>query len=585
MTANHRHRSPHTRALGIYVLLAVVVTFPMVLQFWDHVVGHADSDVWAHVWGYWRTERALLQDLELPTRVDYLNFPHGGVLYHVDLLNSLLVLPFRVVLGSTISFNLLVLAQLVGGAYAAFLLTRHLTDRVGPSILAGAAYGFCPYVLSMGLSSGVSERLNTAWMPLFVLCVLRAVETRKRGYAVAAGVLCLLTAAGCYKYCIFLASLSAVLFTYLLVRPLAWRALGARRGPSSIRFRDSVLAVGLTTVSCAVMVLPLGLYARQLTGDEAALFQRQGSMLWNGSIPLENYTPFTLADFLVPGHSRFFETQYFDLLVQEPYVGWSLLLLGLASVLSRRRFVRFFFPTALLFLLLAMGPDPSPMGALSFVYEGLARVVPYFSYLRNPWEMVLVVSMCLAVAGGAGLAGLLDRVRGRWRTGLMGLASVAVAVDLLVFTIAPVPVSLAPVEVPQVYRDLAADVEDYGVFDYPPYRACSTLKPEEYLLFQTVHHKAIPHAINESWLEEDPFWGAAIRHQRCEHPGFDPRPADAEAALMGLSADGFRFFVLHRDMMAPGGAELFEQLLAGSLGEPVVREGDLAVYWLGAVSM
>jgi len=577
---------PHATALAVYLLLTIGVTFPLVFCLGDHIVADPQSDIWAHLWGYWRTEKALLVDHELPARVEYINFPHGGVLYHIDLLNSLMVLPLKKSLGMVAGYNVLVGAQLVFAAFAAFLLAYHLLGRTLPAILAGAVYGFSPYVTSMGLASGVSERLNLAWIPLYVWFVLLAARSGKVRYSALAGVMCLLTAMGCYKYGIFLAIFSVVLFTYLLAGPIVRRLRSSTEAVAEHgrELRQRIKAVALTAGFCIVSCVPLGLFARWLTLDSSALFHRDAMIFWDGSRPLSCHPPFRLADFVLPTDSIHRMTEQYDVLYQDTYLGATLLLLGFFSVFSRRRHVRFFFPATLLFLVLAIGPEPTGHGGLdavlSLVYKGFARVVPFFTFLDNPWEMVLMASCCLAVAAGGALHLLQERLRGRVAWIVPGALVALLASDYFLLRPTPIPAPLTHVEVSEFYRTLPDSETQYAVFDLPPYRPCSRLRPEEYLFFQTIHRKPIPYAINESWLEGDPFWGALVSYQQCNAATFTPGDVETWRALQFLADSQFRYIALHEDLMSPDGSRTLSALFSRHLGSPVFRDAHLVVYQL-----
>lgn len=576
----------HGKVIAVYVVLAIGVTYPLVLHLSDHIVGDPQSDVWAHLWGYWRTERALFQDHELPAAVEYINYPHGGVLYHIDLLNSLLILPLKACFGMVVGFNLLVLGHLVFAAYAAFLLANHLVRRPVPAVLAGAVYAFSPYVTSMGLTSGVSERLNLAWLPLFAWFFFLAVRTGKVRYSALAGLMCLLCAMGCYKYGIFLAMFVLVLYIYLAVGPL-WDKL--RLQPSEFDakrddYRRRIKAMVTTALLCVISCVPLGLFARWLTLDSSALFQREASMFWDGSSPLHGHPPFKLQDFALPTDSVHRISGQYDVLVQDTYVGMSLLILGAFSIFARRRFVRFFYPATILFLLLSLGPEPTSSHAanqvVSLVYKGFARVVPFFTFVHNPWEMVLVVTCCLAVAASGALEVIEASIRGKLRWLVLGAMVAVVLGDYFLLRPTPMPASLAPVEISSFYTTLPAETEEYALFDLPPYRPCSRLRPEEFLFLQTVHKKAIPYAINDSWLESDPYWGALIRAQQCVAPTFAPPEADTHRALEYLADNDFRFLVLHEELLNPEGSRVLNELFERFLGPPVFQDDQLNVYSL-----
>ena len=46
--------------VGLYTLLALIFTYPLVLNYSDYIVGHMESDVWKHLWGFWWVRRRLI---------------------------------------------------------------------------------------------------------------------------------------------------------------------------------------------------------------------------------------------------------------------------------------------------------------------------------------------------------------------------------------------------------------------------------------------------------------------------------------------------------------------------------------------
>ena len=56
--------------------------------------------------------------------------------------------------------NILIWLQLSLGGYAMYLLGLQLQFSKWTSWTVGLIYAFCPFVLTLGLASGVTERLN-----------------------------------------------------------------------------------------------------------------------------------------------------------------------------------------------------------------------------------------------------------------------------------------------------------------------------------------------------------------------------------------------------------------------------------------
>ena len=107
------------RNYGIVALLYLVagcwLIWPGPQNLDGLVVGGQHTDIWSHLWGYWRTERDVLSKGIIPYEEPFLNYPYGGRLYHVDLLNSFYMLPlpdFLVGLLATTSWCFYILSLL-----------------------------------------------------------------------------------------------------------------------------------------------------------------------------------------------------------------------------------------------------------------------------------------------------------------------------------------------------------------------------------------------------------------------------------------------------------------------------------------
>ncbi|MCZ7581829.1 MAG: hypothetical protein M5R36_00050 [Deltaproteobacteria bacterium] len=204
-TENRRSRRAGLAIAGfLYLALALFITWPVVTDPSRLVIGGDHTDIWKHLWGWWRTDRAIFHYHELPYAVRDVNHPSHGVLYHIDFLNSLIVIPLSRMFGMILGANLLIWGQLVAGALAMFALARDFVGRQIPAFVSGLIYGFAPYVLTLGLASGVSERMNLAWMPLFFLAVFRLLNRYRLRYFLGAGAAFFLAALGCWKYAMFI---------------------------------------------------------------------------------------------------------------------------------------------------------------------------------------------------------------------------------------------------------------------------------------------------------------------------------------------------------------------------------------------
>ena len=119
------------RNYGIVALLYLVagcwLIWPVPQNLDGMVVGGQHTDIWSHLWGYWRTERDVLNKGIIPYEEPFLNYPYGGRLYHVDLLNSFYMLPLTGFFGRIAGYNILVLLHIIMAGVAIFALLYHYT--------------------------------------------------------------------------------------------------------------------------------------------------------------------------------------------------------------------------------------------------------------------------------------------------------------------------------------------------------------------------------------------------------------------------------------------------------------------------
>jgi hypothetical protein len=619
-------------AFGLFFLVAIIVTLPVALAPGSRVVGGEETDVWTHLWGYWRTEQDVLVNGQFPYHLEYINYPHGGDLYHIDLLNSILYYPLKLLFGPIAGFNLLVWLQTALAGFAAYLLARRFTKREGPAFLAGLAFAFCPFALAFPLASGVTERLNLGWVVLFFYFFLKTVDEGRAKNFILTGLMLLLAALGCWRYGMFSYLIAFFFSVYLLAIPAVARLRKKHVEPLAKTYRDLLVKrlIPLAVV-CAVAIAPVALAARTSVQGDEALIERGTSIFWDGKTSLKEVKLFTVTDLVSPGESGRVVTDHYDVLYQTIYLGFLLPLLALFSIRSGKRHAVFFLLAALLFAVLTLGPDfdsPSgehlgPQGHLvpgaapppppdnpqmgnpfdrppgpahpgperpgphppplperdypSPIYLLLVRIVPFLNSLTVPWELSILAVLFFAVAAAIGL----DRIASRWEknaNAIIVIASALVMVEYLLVGPALLPVPSAKVEVPEFHKKMASMREHFAVFDYPMHRPGTGLNPEEYFYFQTVHEKPIAYSVNAGWIDEDPFWSATDRYQRGTDEALDVSSYQAQEAAAFLVANNFRYFIVHKRLIDESHAAPFAELFETMFGLPQFDDASTTVY-------
>jgi hypothetical protein len=135
----------------------------------------------------------------------------------------------------------LVLGSFVFAGMGAYALVRHLTGSAAAGFLSGVIFAFTPYRFDHYMHL---EMLWSAWMPLVLLALHRALEGRGRAAGVVAGLLFAAQVLSCIYY--------GVLFVPVLVAILVVLATGIP--PSALKRAAPPLVVG--AAMAALLVLP-----------------------------------------------------------------------------------------------------------------------------------------------------------------------------------------------------------------------------------------------------------------------------------------------------------------------------------------
>lgn len=206
--------------VGLYTLLALIFTYPLVLNYSDYIVGHMESDVWKHLWGFWWVRRRLIQDCVLPLHTFLLNFPYGGALYFIDSLNGVLSVPLQSFLSIVQTFNTIVIFNLVLAASGTYVLVKGMTAHRAAAFSAGAVYAFSAYMGS-SIASGITESINIGYLPFFCHYFMCQFRTRSYKDAFLAALFFSLNTLGCWYFGTFAVLFAVFYYVWLLYKRLA----------------------------------------------------------------------------------------------------------------------------------------------------------------------------------------------------------------------------------------------------------------------------------------------------------------------------------------------------------------------------
>lgn len=498
----------HLLVIGLYSLLALVLTYPLVLHFTTHVPGDGGDDP-ALAWNLWWVKYALLDLGASPFHCDYMFHPIGINLafYTLTVLNALISIPLQVTFGLIPASNIVLLSSFVLGGYGTFLLSRHLLsekDTFGAPFMAGLVYAFSSSKLFYA-SLGQFNIASSQWIPLCVLFLLKMQKRPERlRYTLLAALFLLFQAWAEMTYASFLLVFVIILATYELIR-----SIGKDQRTGVLLFLRNLILVGF-------------LFAAGFSPILSAMIPdllTEGDFFVQGSGFAEDFSA-DLVGFLVPTQLH----PWLGSLVegfafphnkgQHLFLGYTVLALALWAIVGLRRdtTVRFWAVSAGIFFLLCLGPSLRVNGTdtglpLPFL---LMQQLPFFKGNRYPSRYSVLLMLSLAVLVGHAVSQISERLRARFETQnprsplppairnpQSAIFSLLFA-TLFTFEHLSIPLPLSDVRVPAVYRTIAAESGDFAVLEVPlawrnGFRITGTHHPAfmHAQFYQTVHHKRI----------------------------------------------------------------------------------------------
>lgn len=575
----------HLLALAGYFVLTLAFTWPLALNLSTAIPGDS-FDGWQNYWNQWWIKLALVDRLTSPLFTDILYAPTGvGLYFHtLNPLNGAATLPVQLSAGLIPAYNAAVFFSFVLSGYGMFLLARQViglrTPQAAPAaFVAGMVYMLSPFHMAHLL--GHMQVISLQWLPFYICYLLRGVSAAQTGTPAPRGWVRNGLFAGLFLVANGLSDWYFVLYLLLFTALfLAWHWLAALlprlreqgtvadKAAFSIRLlwltiRPSLVAAGVFVTLLSFWLWPMIQEARQF-----AFMVRPPADLYILSASLMDFlVPNRLHPLWRPDSFAWIGNQIAPVSERTISIGYGALGLAVAAGVLAWRKAIFWFVAALLFLLLALGPQwnagnitwqeiPPAVQAGQEVaswtpYALLNQWVPFMRVSRSVSRFALLVQLSMAVLAAVGLHGLLCRGQRSgagskpWAAYL--LAGVVVLGIGFEYWVAPYP--LSPPDTPAFYTQLANEEDGRAVLNLP-----MNYDRPGYLLYQTVHGKPLTVAYisrddPRTLTERVPV----LQHLR--HLG--PDIIDADPALLGptvLTDLGVGTVILDRYKM-PGGEE------------------------------
>ena len=596
VAATYQHLLP----LLLYTALALLMTWPLALQFTNTVPGNA-YDSWQNMWNMWWLKEALLHGHH-PYFTPMLYYPHGAslLLHTLNPINFLISLPVHALFGLVVAYNFVVIVSLTASGYTAYLLAHNVTGDRWAALVAGTIFATSGYLLSQALG-GHTHMLAAQFLPLAVLALRRlTVPPPEReparwsrrdelGAIMLAGVALAVNLLADWQYFLFILIWAA---WYALTRWWAGVFDGGQR--AIFRLPRDAQRIGLAIGVALVLALPLAIPTARLA-DETPTATTEGGDAFRLEHSLD------LADFFIPsqlhplwGHlAERWQASKSDTHIQNKTAYLGLVTLVLAGWGLRQREGRFWLLSALVFALLAMGPRLQMFGTITNIPLPGAMLyeLPLIRISRYPMRFVVITMLALALLAALGVTRLRQMLAERRQRAcvpsaiapVQGATSevsrrsawiertiMATLIALIILDNLVAPFPLAAIYVPAIYAELSQDPEDFAILEAPFYYRSSPV----YMLFQIIHGKPLvggytSRTLSYPLLDQIPL----IRMFAYAEPAYDiigQRPTEIASSV--LDYFNIRYVMLH----STGGALRYNTLLrvaqAAANGQPPREE-------------
>ena len=545
-----------------YLLVAVVVTWPLLTVFSTRFIGHPFGDSYEYASSIWWLKQALQTGAPLFYQ-PLLAYPDGlsaTFLWSVPLQSFPAALLFFV-LPLPAAFNLSVLLTLTLNGWAAYFLAAHLTGSRAAAWVSGLV--FMAYPTFQGhLAAGHSGLLHQWPVPLYIYALLHVRGAGERRWLALGALFFVLSLLGSSLNLIYVLFPVTALFLLSLLFRREWAAL-----------RRALVAVFLGGLLWLIFFLPV-------LSDTLAASDRPRE---GGSVTFSA----DLLAVIAPSfqHPLFSGLDYprrvlgIDPFEKMAYIGIVAGALGLLAV-WRKPASRGWLLLGLVAWILALGPVLKLFDApVQRVVGGYATLVtlpwiaaqnlPLLDISRTPARFNFTLALVVAVLAGYGMNIILDSVKG-WRTQvryriLAGRSAVVLLISALILYEYPFfwanglpDMPTLPGAVPPPITVLADRDDVRAVFDIPPEHL---LTDKEAMFLQTGHRR--------------PLMAGHIARRTPVDPAKLALLATLDPAL--LDAAGADVVILHKKWADTGGET--EAVARARLGEPFYQDDDYAVFF------
>lgn len=605
--------------LFAYLLLSILLTWPLVTKFTTHVVG-SNIDEGSFIWNLWWVKYAILDLHTNPLYTDYIFYPLGvsTAYYTLTLLNGLITIPLQLVTTPIVANNLVLLFSFTLSGFGAFILTLKVlqnslisdpsiaghTGKPDPlslgvvlaSFVAGIVYAFPASRFIYG-ALGQENLTSTAWIPFFILFLVKSLGlpdnagtealngakiTRSSLFnAIIAGVFLLFATLTELTYAAFLGIFVGL---YLL-----WFLLASRNRLKNLI--ASIMKIAVLGVTFLIGFAPfLNEMLRENTLEGGYLTSTWGEADRFSADLLSFFVPTQLHP-LLGAQSKLWSTGFTDIPIE--YLGFTVILLAMVAMIFYWRRVSFWLFSSTAFTVLSLGPVLHIKGTSIFDFDGLRlsfglpflllHYIPLISANRVPNRFSIMLSLTLAVLVAFGLFWVFQKLSRKTYSTIFISFLVS---GLILFEHLSIPLPLANAEPPAIYKTIGQEKGDFAILQLPlGWRNSYGIQGSEKTILQSyqwLHQKRILGGNTSrnpdykfAYFAKAPILSSIVALEEGKTLSAATIETDRKLAPQVLSFYDIHYVVVHRDYVK---SEVESYLLSVLPLEKISEEGTTIGY-------
>ena len=483
----------HVLVILTFLVLTLVVTFPVILTFGTEAAGADCFDKCHMMWRIWWADFSFENNLDF-YHSQYIFYPNGvSISGNLAQFTTGLGVILYGALGATLTWNVIWLSSFVFGGYGAFLLANHFTKNSYASIIAGVIFTFGTYhIVHAQFHIGLSM---IVWLPVFTLILFKILQENSKKLVLVGGAFLFLASITHLYFFVMLVMFSIIFFIVYIFKE--------KDVPNRTFITNFIIILGIGIIASLIMLTPvLGseYEYEERSLDEHIMFS---TGLANLVMPTFYNSHQTFSDDGDYSNDYWFMVQINYLLNEDTkavssieslsYLGYSVIVLSIFALKFRVKFSWFWVLIGSTFALLSLGPELKIINNLTGILMPeriLFDYVPGWDEFRSSGRFVVMTHLSMGVLSSFAINGIMKSKMFSKKI----LTVIVIGIFLVViFDVSAIPYPTYTEPIPEIYADIKKDNSKFVILELPLGTEGKTI-PNSHPIFQyyqTYHEKPI----------------------------------------------------------------------------------------------